>query len=386
MRTTRTPTTTSASSFARTGRVADAEAAYRAAIEIDPDHADAHHNLGVLLNGLGRAREAARCFSKVITLRPKHPEARRLLALAHYTLGEVDKAIDIFDEWLREEPDDPIARHMLAACSGRDVPERASDAFIETTFDSFAASFDAKLASLAYRAPALVAEMLARAGVDASRSLDVVDAGCGTGLCGPLVAPYARRLVGVDLSEAMLARARERNVYDELVKRELTAYLQDFPGSFDVIVSADTLVYFGPLEAVAAAAANALRPGGVLVFTVEELSGTASDAGYSLSPNGRYQHSPDYLERVLADAGLQSEILPAELRLEAGEPVAGLVVRSHGSTGSPLSEPPSHPSFSVSSATPPTRHELGVTRPPHPRNRDGSGPVSGARLVPGGGA
>ena len=126
----------------------------------------------------------------------------------------------------------------------------------------------------------------------------------------------------------MLARARERNVYDELAKRELTAYLQDSPGSFDVIVSADTLVYFGPLDAVAAAAANALRPGGVLVFTVEELSGTASEAGYSLSPNGRYQHSPDYLERVLADAGLQSEILPAELRLEAGEPVAGLVVRA----------------------------------------------------------
>ena len=116
---------------------------------------------------------------------------------------------------------------MLAACSGRDVPARASDAFVEKTFDSFAASFDAKLASLGYRAPALVAEMLAHAGLDASRSLDVLDAGCGTGLCGPLVAPYARRLVGVDLSEAMLARARARDVYDELVKGELTAYLRD---------------------------------------------------------------------------------------------------------------------------------------------------------------
>jgi predicted TPR repeat methyltransferase len=190
------------------GRVAEAEAAYRAAIEIDAEHADAYNNLGVLLNGLGRQREAALCFSKVITLRPKHPEARRLLAIAHHTLGEIDKAIEVFDEWLREEPDDPIALHMLAACSGRDVPARASDAFIETTFDSFAACFDSKLASLAYRAPALVAEMLADAGVEASRSLDVLDAGCGTGLCGPLVAPYARRLVGVDLSEAMLARAR----------------------------------------------------------------------------------------------------------------------------------------------------------------------------------
>jgi predicted TPR repeat methyltransferase len=306
------------------GRAVESEAAYRAAIRIDPDHFDAHHNLGILLNGLGRQREAALCFSKVVTLQPKHPEARRLLALAHYTLGEVDRAIEIFEEWLREEPGDPIATHMLAACSGRDVPARASDAFVEKTFDGFAASFDAKLASLAYRAPALVAEMLAHAGIPASRNLVVLDAGCGTGLCGPLVAPYARRLVGVDLSEAMLARARARDVYDELARSELTAYLCAARESFDVIVSADTLVYFGALDEVAEAAANGLRPGGVLVFTVEALV----DGEYVLSPNGRYRHSQAYVESVLSQAGLEPKIAPAELRLEAGEPVAGLVVRA----------------------------------------------------------
>ena len=309
------------------GRVVEAEAAYRAAIRIDPDHSDAYNNLGVLLNGEKRQREAALCFSKVITLRPRHPEARRLLALAHHTLGEVDKAVEVCEAWLQEEPDDPIARHMLAACSGRDVPPRASDAFIEKTFDSFAASFDAKLATLSYRAPVLVAAMLADANVGASRSLDVLDAGCGTGLCGPLIAPYARRLVGVDLSERMLDQARARNVYDELVRRELTAYLRGYTGAFDLIVSADTLVYFGPLEEVVAAAENALRSRGRLIFTVEELRGAGHETGYAISPNGRYRHARAYVERVLADASLRSEIVPAELRLEAGEPVPGLVVR-----------------------------------------------------------
>lgn len=301
-----------------TGELAEAEAAYRNAIRIDSEHADAYHNLGVLLNAQRRSHEAARCFSKVITLRPKDPEARRLLALAHCTLGEVDKAVEIFEEWLEDDPGDPIAQHMLAACSGRDVPPRASDAFVEKTFDSFAASFDSKLAKLSYRAPALVAEML-----EPSEGLDILDAGCGTGLCGALLAPHARRLVGVDLSERMLSQARERDVYDELVKRELTAYLADFTDAFDAIVSADTLVYFGPLEAVFAAAAGALRPGGRLIFTVEERVG----AGYSLGPSGRYQHARDYVDAALKQAGLSSEIVSAELRLEAGEPVAGLVVR-----------------------------------------------------------
>ena len=155
----------------------------------------------------------------MITLRPRHREARKLLALAHCTLGEIPEAVRIFEEWLAEEPGDPIALHMLAACTGRDVPPRASDAFVEKTFDSFAASFESKLERLSYRAPALVAAMLEDSGLEPPKQLDVLDAGCGTGLCGPLVAPYARRLMGVDLSAGMLEHAREKSVYDELVER-----------------------------------------------------------------------------------------------------------------------------------------------------------------------
>jgi predicted TPR repeat methyltransferase len=306
------------------GRLAEAEDAYRAAIRVTPDNSDAYTNLGILLNAQGRTHEAVLCFCKVITFRPKHPEARRLLALAHWTLGELDKAVGVFEEWLKEEPGHPIATHMLAACSGRDVPARASDAFVEKTFDSFAASFDSKLAKLSYRAPALVAGMLDG---EPAKNLDVLDAGCGTGLCGPLLAPYARRLVGVDLSTKMLAQAKAREVYDDLFKVELTAYLGDFTRAYDVIVSADTLVYFGPLEQVVAAAANALRPGGRLIFTVEELTGD-SDAGYALSPHGRYAHARVYVERVLAGAQFASEITTAQLRFEAGAPVPGLVVRA----------------------------------------------------------
>lgn len=93
------------------------------------------------------------------------------------------------------------------------------------------------------------------------RGLDMLDAGCGTDLCGPLLRAQARRLVGVDLSSGMVAKARARVGYDELVVAQLTAYLQVHSDAYDVVVSTDTLIYFGDLSPVFAAALGALRPG-----------------------------------------------------------------------------------------------------------------------------
>jgi len=315
------------------GQFGESADAYRKAIDLDPKHVDACNNMGNLLSARGQVKEAVAYYCMAITLLPSHPEARKMLGIAYYTLGRVDAAAEVFHAWLTEEPGNPIARHMYAACSGRDVPDRAGDDYVESTFDGFAASFDAKLGRLDYRAPELVAEALGRACGEPAASLDVLDAGCGTGLCGPLIAPYVRHLTGVDLSSGMLDRARSRGVYADLVKAELTEYLRARRAVFDLIVSADTLVYFGRLDAVMRAAADALRPGGVFAFTVEAAADDSPGEGYRINPHGRYSHRRSYVEQTLSEAGFRVEAIDAAaLRREGGVPVEGLVVTARKPT------------------------------------------------------
>ncbi|RZI80325.1 MAG: tetratricopeptide repeat protein [Rubrivivax sp.] len=308
-------------------RHAEAEAAYRQALEVDPQRPEAHNNLGNLYSLMGRTQESLAQFCEALILNPKQHHARKMLGIAYYTLRRFEEAAKVYREWLLEEPDNPVPKHYLAACTGEAVPDRADDAYVEATFDEFADSFDANLEHLTYRAPQYVADAVARLGGTPARQWQVLDAGCGTGLCGPLIAPYAQRLVGVDLSGQMLAKARPRQVYDELIKAELTAHLQSVPGAHDLIVSADTLCYFGALEAPLQAAHGALRAGGWLVFTVESLEGGDEARQHHLNPHGRYSHRRAYVLHVLAQSGFeQISATPIHLRNEGGLPVSGWLV------------------------------------------------------------
>ena len=74
--------------------------------------------------------------------------------------------------------------------------------------------------------------------------------------------------------------------------------MRDHAAAFDVIVSADTLVYFGDLGCVVAAAARALRPNGLFIFTLEHAVGAVADINWRLELHGRYSHARAYVERV----------------------------------------------------------------------------------------
>jgi predicted TPR repeat methyltransferase len=213
---------------------------------------------------------------------------------------------------------------MAAAMSGSNVPSRASDEYVRMLFDESAESFDASLERLEYRAPAVVANALSqRAG---GKTATVLDAGCGTGLCGPLIRESCGHLVGVDLSSKMIQLARARNCYDELVVSELTAFFCQRPRAFDAVVCADTLMYFGALEPVFAAANESLRGAGWFIFTLEALDTPRSD-DYRLEVHGRYTHGESYVRQALAAANFDIDAVTREtFRKERDQEVPGFLV------------------------------------------------------------
>ena len=310
------------------GRLKEAITSYRKAIALDPNHSQAHLNLGNLLRRDGQADEAIDHFRSAIDSGLDKSDAQHALINTLHHEGHMEAAHKVLADWLEQEPNHPIALHLNASIFDGPIPSRAPDDYVRMTFDRMAKSFDEHLDDLGYRAHTLVIEALNTAVGPDARGLSILDAGCGTGLCGPLIRPMASCLVGIDLSSQMIQRARLTKSYDELIEAELTAFLLGSSEVFDAIICADTLCYFGDLTEVTLAAAAALSPGGRFVFSVEYWA-DAGSTGYLLNPHGRYSHGQNYIEDVIARSGLELEELTVEaLRQESGKQVDGLLVTS----------------------------------------------------------
>lgn len=352
------------------GQLEKAEQCYRRAIKLIPDDADAQQNLCIVLRlqkryeeaieaGLksvnsnaanplawlafgkalkagGMTEPAIAAFYRALNLNKELVEAHNELCHTLYRQEKVSDApettvkerIKAYQDWLKNEPDNPVVNFMLAACLGDESISRTPDEVVRRLFDGFATSFDQNLSSIDYRVPELVNDRLRKRYPNPKAKLAVLDAGCGTGLCGPLLRPLAGFLLGVDLSAGMIKQARRRNLYDDLQEAELTMFLQETNSKFDLVTCADTLIYFGDLGPFFKAVAKSLQPGGLLIFSVEHMSSCAA-GGYRINTSGRYSHTTEYVRVSLERAGLSIISIAEEvIRRESSEPVRGLIVEA----------------------------------------------------------
>jgi predicted TPR repeat methyltransferase len=266
---------------------------------------------------------AADMYEQTVEQAPHWAAAWFALGEAREKLSDLDAAARAFREALVADPADAQgAMARLALIGQGDAPRALPPAYVARLFDDYAPRFDKHLTdNLGYRAPALIAEALS-AIASGRRFACALDLGCGTGLMGEPLRARAARLVGVDLSAAMVAKARERGIYDELIIGDAVAPMRERPNAFDLIVAGDVFVYVGDLAPLFAAVARALASDGLFAFSVETCEGD----GFKLEPTMRFAHSRSYVETTAREVGLRPLLIrSASTRREAGADALGLI-------------------------------------------------------------
>jgi predicted TPR repeat methyltransferase len=250
-------------------------------------------------------------------------------AAAWFTLGEVrdkagdrDGAVAAFRKAAAADPQDRHGAKLHLIRLGAAPAAAMPESYVRTLFDVYAPKFDHALTQgLGYRAPELLLRAVQASGVPMKFS-NALDLGCGTGLGGAAFKPFCERLAGVDLSPAMLAQARAKNIYDRLEAGDVVAFLQTETARYDLVLAADVYMYLDDLHPVLKAVAEVLDPNATVAFSVESHDGD----GVLLRDTLRYAHGVAHVRGALAAAGLNLISLDsAATRTEKGVPVPGLI-------------------------------------------------------------
>ena len=240
-------------------------------------------------------------MAQAVELAPGWLLGRVRLAELEADNGETQAAAAALEGVLAADPGDRYGVALkLAALGLAPTPAAAPPAYVETLFDEYAERFDTSLVGkLGYRMPAILAEELAACRMPLAFDA-ALDLGCGTGLMGEQLRPLARRLDGVDLSAAMLRKAKAKGLYDDLTAGDLLDEASWSQGAYDLVTAADVLIYFGDLAPVFQSVARRLRPGGLFAFSLEI---GESEEAFVVQPSLRYRHGREPLRSNLRTAG-----------------------------------------------------------------------------------
>ena len=282
------------------GRFADAEKLAVEIIQDFPKQQFAWKVLGAVFGATGRTSEAADANQTAVALSPHDAESHSNLGNTLNELGRLDEALASYNQAIALKPDFAEAKHMLAALTG-ETTETAPRDYVENLFDNYAAKFESHLVdNLEYKTPRVIAEMIVK---DSKSDLlgSIMDLGCGTGLFGTEIKEFCEHLEGIDLSEKMLDRAKQKNIYNKLTKQDIFTYLSNESLNFDYFVSTDVFVYVGDLFDIFRLIKSRNKTGGKLAFSIEHYDGDS----FFLEQSGRYSHSKKYIESLCKTFGYE---------------------------------------------------------------------------------
>ena len=306
------------------GKPNEAEFSYRKALAIRPDYAEAHSNLGAVLRELGRLNDAEESYKKALSIKPDFAETHSNLGHVLHALGKFNEAADSLRKAVGIEPDLPGVQHRLNALLGI-TTDFAPKQYVEDIFNSYAKKFDNHLVNvLKYDAPIMLKKALLDLGLAQRKYKNVIDLGCGTGLSGLEFRDIAETLIGIDLSEEMVRKAEQKNIYDQLYVDDIVGRLEILKTQFSLFISSDVFAYIGDLLPLFSCIKRHSTQNSLLVFSTEH----TDDGDFILRNTARYAHSKDYILSIAKQQGFRLEFFTTcNLRYERdGWIIGGLFV------------------------------------------------------------
>jgi predicted TPR repeat methyltransferase len=292
------------------------------ALGLEPNNLPMIAARGGMLMGLKQTEEALRDYQSALAINPSNPKFHTNCGEALVLLDRAEDAKQAFHRALELGGNASYLQYALASLGDYALPTAAPKQYVVDLFDGYAHRFDEHLqTALKYESPRLLTQIILAA--TDRQDLSVLDLGCGTGLCGPLLRPRAQTMVGVDLSPNMLEMAGLRACYDSLVCSDIVDFLQTQTAKFDCVISTDVFIYVGDLTETFAYTTAALNAGGLFAFTVE----STDAADVELRSSRRFAHSKSYLLNLAEKHGYETVAMqPSVIRQEGGEDLHGFLV------------------------------------------------------------
>lgn len=264
-----------------------------------------YFNLGIAYMEQGKHKEAALYFEQAIQANPDYIEARVNVGAVYLKMEDYGTASKHYQEIMRLQPDNSEIAYVLNAINNNSENYHAApQAYIQNLFNQYAPNYEKHLTQiLDSKIPELIYNTILETSghlLKMERNLHILDLGCGTGLTGEKFAPYANKLIGIDLSEKMLAIAAQKNIYNELLLADISQSIDKYY-DLDLVIAADTLVYIGDLEQIFTQLALSLKENGVFVFTIEK----TAKYPYELQNTARFAHNSEYLQNLAAKYGFE---------------------------------------------------------------------------------
>jgi predicted TPR repeat methyltransferase len=309
-----------ATCYLKQGLLAKAKSHYLKALELSPEDTQNLFNLGYLNMQLGDLDNAIQFYQRTVSITPDSFAAQNNLGAAFLAKPHIGLALQHFREALRIQPGNKSIAYTIQALEQNQPLLTAPPDYVQSLFDAYADHYDMHLLdALDYQVPQLLHHALTSF-LSKSQPLDVLDLGCGTGLCALPLKPYAQTLTGVDLSPKMLEAASQKQLYTQLIVKDLTDFLMDKVHQYDLIIAGDALVYMGDLSRLFALVKQALRPHGFFAFNAE----ICTDTPFKMNQSGRFAHNKKYLDDEAAKNHLRIAHYQAVItRQQNNEPVYG---------------------------------------------------------------